>query len=202
MLVTDDALLRGRDVTEVALAAVRGGVTCVQLRLKQPSSRELVQVARRLIEAVSVPVLVNDRLDVALAAGATGVHLGPDDVPVDLARKIAPPDFVIGASVGMVSELPRGHGASYWGVGPWRVTSTKADAGTAIGAEGFRTITEHAGGIPCVAIGGILPGDIAAVLASGGTGIAVAGGILSPPDVEAATRTYGALLRRSTTNGR
>lgn len=202
MLVTDDVLLGSRDVCAVATAAVRGGVTSVQLRLKQPSSGELVEIARRLIAAVPVPVLVNDRLDVALAAGAAGVHLGPDDVPVELARRIAPPGFVIGASVGGVSEVAAGQGVSYWGVGPWRVTSTKSDAGAAIGAGGFQQMVERAGEIPCLAIGGVLPQDIGAVLAAGGTGIAVAGGILSADDVEQRAAGYSALLRRFTTSGR
>lgn len=202
MLVTDDVLLGARDVCGVAAAAVRGGVTSVQLRLKQPSSRELGEIARRLIAAVPVPVLVNDRLDVALAAGAAGVHLGPDDVPVELARKIAPPGFLIGASVGNRSEAPRGQGASYWGVGPWRVTSTKSDAGAAIGVEGFRTVVALAGGIPCVAIGGIEPEDATPVLAVGGAGVAVVRGILGADDIEAAARRYRSVLLRSTTTGR
>jgi thiamine-phosphate pyrophosphorylase len=196
MLVTDDTLLAGRDVAEVARAAVRGGVTCVQLRLKRASPRELHQLARRLIAELAIPVLVNDRLDVALAAGAAGVHLGPDDVPVELARRIAPPGFVIGASVGTESEVPRGQGASYWGVGPWRVTSTKPDAGSAIGAEGFGTIVGRAGPMPCVAIGGILPEDIPQVLARGGTGVAVISGILGADDVETAARQYAGSYRR------
>ncbi len=190
MLVTDDALLAGRDVAEVAGAAVRGGATCVQLRLKRASPHELYQLTRRLITELAVPVLVNDRLDVALAAGAVGVHLGPDDVPVELARRIAPPGFVIGASVGTEAEVTRGQGASYWGVGPWRVTSTKADAGSPIGAEGFGAVAARAGRTPCVAIGGIRPEDIAPVLARGGAGVAVISGILGSPDPETATRPY------------
>lgn len=196
MLVTDDVLLGTRDVCAVAAAAVRGGVTCVQLRLKQPSSRELVEIARRLIGVVPVPVLVNDRLDVALAAGAAGVHLGPDDMPVEMARRIAPAGFVIGASVGNDSEVSRGQGASYWGVGPWRVTSTKSDAGAAIGIEGFQAIVTLARGIPCVAIGGIEPDDGFSVLAAGGMGVAVVRGILGADEVEEAARRYRTSLVR------
>src|ERR671911_953244 len=100
MLVTDDGLVGARDPVALALAAERGGATSVQLRLKLASPREQVDRARALIAALRIPVLVNDRLDVALAAGAAGVHLGPDDLPVALARRVAPAAFLIGASVG------------------------------------------------------------------------------------------------------
>ena len=133
MLVTDDRLLAGRDVTDVARAAVAGGATSVQLRLKQAGAREQVALARALVAALDVPVLVNDRPDVAIAAGAAGVHLGPEDVSVELARRIAPPGFIIGASVGSAEEAAAARGADYWGIGPWRVTTTKADAGTGLG---------------------------------------------------------------------
>jgi len=90
-----------------------------------------------LVREVPVPVIVNDRLDVALAAGAAGVHLGADDFPVDRARRIAPTGFVIGASVGTPTEAAEAEAADYWGIGPWRATGTKADAGPALGEEGF-----------------------------------------------------------------
>jgi len=204
MLVTDDALLEGRDILEVARAAVHGGVTSLQLRLKRVPPRELVQTARRLIECLDVPVLVNDRFDVAIAAGATGVHLGPDDVPVSLARQLAPPGFVIGASVGTLPEVTAGQGADYWGVGPLRGSSTKPDAGSAIGLEGFGSIVGHSTGIPCIAIGGVLPDDVARVLATGGAGVAVVSGILARTDVLQASREYAEGYRRfkSTISGR
>jgi thiamine-phosphate pyrophosphorylase len=154
MLVTDDRLLAGRDPVELARRAVAGGVTSVQLRLKQASARELTDLARRLVQAVSVPVLVNDRPDVALASGA-GVHLGPEDLPVDLARRILPVPNVIGASVGSQAEAGPAADADYWGIGPWRQTGTKQDAGGAIGADGFRRVVALARGRPCIAIGGI-----------------------------------------------
>jgi len=193
MLVTDDRLVAGRDVVDLARRAVRGGVTCVQLRLKAADARTLLGLARALREAVPVPVIVNDRPDVAAAAGC-GVHLGPDDLPAPLARRILPPGAIIGVSVGTPDEadLVRGdvEGAAYWGVGPWRVTGTKADAGSAIGVEGFRRIVELAGGRPCVAIGAVRPEDVPAVLQAGGAGVAVVSGILGEADVEAAARAY------------
>ncbi|MBA3259464.1 MAG: thiamine phosphate synthase, partial [Gemmatimonadales bacterium] len=133
MLVTDDALLQGRDLVELARAGVRGGVTSVQLRLKHASAREQAGLARALVAAVGVPVLVNDRPDIALAAGAAGVHLGSEDLPIALVRRIVPAGFVIGASVGSDTEAANAGGADYWGIGPWRASTTKGDAGSALG---------------------------------------------------------------------
>ncbi len=195
MLVTDDRLLAGRDVVEVARRAVAGGVTLVQLRLKRAGARELVDLARRLREALPVPVLVNDRPDVARVSG-TGVHLGPDDLPLDAARGLLPPGAIVGVSAGTPEEAASGKGADYWGIGPWRATGTKADAGAAIGAEGFGRIVRLAEGIPCVAIGGIRPEDVAAVLEAGGVGVAVVSGILAATDIEAAARAYARALTR------
>jgi thiamine-phosphate diphosphorylase len=189
MLVTDDRLLRGRDPVALAEAAVRGGVTSVQLRLKQQSARELLRLALLLRERLPVPVIVNDRADVAAAAG-TGVHLGFDDLPVVLARSILPAESLIGASVGTPDEVPNGLAASYWGVGPWRGTGTKHDAGAAIGQDGFRRIAALAGGIPCVAIGGIRPGDVAGARAAGAVGVAVSSGLLGEEPIEEAARRY------------
>jgi len=190
MLVTDDALLAGRDLVATCQAAVRGGVTSVELRLKRAPPRELLARARELVAALEVPIFVNDRLDVALAAGAAGVHLGPDDLPPRLARRAAPEGFLIGASVGTPAEVSGGEGADYWGVGPWRVTATKPDAGAALGTDGFRRLVTAARGIPCLAIGGVAPEDVAAVRAAGGVGVAVVSGILAEPDVTAAASRY------------
>ena len=190
MLVTDDRLVEGRDVVGLARAAERGGVTSIQLRLKSATPRELVALARRLLEVLSVPLLINDRPDVAIAAGAAGVHLGPDDLSVSLARKISPPGLVIGASVGSVDEAVLAGEADYWGIGPWRETSTKGDAGVGLGAEGFSRLRELSGGRPCLAIGTVQPADVPVVRSAGGAGVAVASGILGAKDVEDAARRY------------
>jgi thiamine-phosphate pyrophosphorylase len=190
MLVTDDALMQGRDLVQLALAAERGGITSLQVRLKLRPARELVEVVRALVQVLTVPVLVNDRPDVALAGGAAGVHLGPDDVPLDLTRRIAPPGFVVGASVGSAAEASAARRADYWGIGPWRATPTKGDAGLGLGPNGFRELVALAGGLPCLAIGGVRPDDVPAVLSSGGSGVAVVSGILGAEDVEAAARRY------------
>lgn len=191
VLVTDDDLVGGKDLVQLCLAAERGGVTAVQLRLKRANARELAAAARALLAALRVPLVLNDRLDVALAVGAAGVHLGPDDVAVAMARLIVPDGFLVGASVGSVAEAGRGMGADYWGVGPLRGTSTKADAGPAIGFGGFQAVCRSApAGVPCVAIGGVLPVDVRSVAAAGGAGVAVVRGILATEDIEAAARSY------------
>jgi len=191
VLVTDDALVGGRDLVALCQAAQRGGVTSVQLRLKQANARDLASAAHTLLAALSIPLFINDRLDVALAVGAAGVHLGADDLPVALARRIVPPGFRIGASVGTPEEVGQGIGADYWGVGPLRRTHTKADAGSAIGVDGFARIVQLApAGTPCVAIGGVRPEDVKPVLDAGGAGVAVVRGILGEEDVEQAAREY------------
>lgn len=164
----------------------------MQLRLKQATARDLAQLVRALVPALSIPVLVNDRPDVAIAAGAAGAHLGPDDMPIGLARQIAPPGFVLGASVGSETEVAMAGGADYWGIGPWRATPTKDDAGSGLGSEGFRRLLSLARSTPCIAIGGVTPEDVRAVLSAGGQGVAVVSGILGTDDVEAAARRYAA----------
>jgi thiamine-phosphate pyrophosphorylase len=191
VLVTDDALVGGRDLVSQCLAAERGGVSAVQLRLKRANALELASAARALLTALAVPLFVNDRLDVALAVGAAGVHLGADDLPVPLARRLVPDGFMVGASVGSGAEAARGALADYWGIGPLRDSVTKADAGAALGLDGFATLCRLApAGVPCVAIGGVQPDDVAPVIAAGGVGVAVVRGILAAEDVEAAARSY------------
>jgi thiamine-phosphate pyrophosphorylase len=189
MLVTDDRLVQGRDLVQLALAAERSGVTSLQLRLKQRPPRELIDLARALVAALQIPVLVNDRPDIALAAGAAGVHLGPEDLAVDLTRRIVPAGFVIGASVGSEAEAGSASNADYWGIGPWRATSTKEDAGSELGPPGFGRLRLLARQ-PCIAVGGVRPEDVAVIFSHGGAGVAVASGILAANDVEAAAREY------------
>jgi len=190
MLVTDDRLVAGRDLVALARAAEAGGASAVQLRFKEASAREQASLARALVEALGIPVLVNDRPDIAIVAGAAGVHLGADDLPVSLARGIAPPGFVIGASVGSEQEAVTAAEADYWGIGPWRVTTTKADAGEGLGPDGFARLVRLAAGKPCLAIGSIQPEDGPSVRRAGGSGVAVASGLLAEEDVRAATARY------------
>ncbi|HRP08621.1 MAG TPA: thiamine phosphate synthase [Gemmatimonadales bacterium] len=190
LLVTEDRLLADRDLLKTCRAAVEGGVTAVQLRLKQVGDRELLALARLLVAELPVPVFVNDRLDIALAAGAAGVHLGADDLPPAMARRIAPLGFWIGASVGDEAEAVRGAVADYWGIGPLRQTATKGDAGDALGLGGSTRLLDLAGGRPCVVIGGVRPEDVVAAMAAGFAGVAVSGGILGRDDVQAAAERY------------
>jgi thiamine-phosphate pyrophosphorylase len=193
MLILDVPLLGGRDPVDVAKRAVQGGVTSIQLRWKGGTPRAQVELATRLRSALAVPVLVNDRPDIALAAGCAGVHLGTDDMPVALARRIAPPGFLIGASVGDEGEAAASVGADYVGIGPWRATMTKADAGQGLGPEGVSKLLAMVK-VPAVVIGGVRPEDVAEIRKLGGAGAAVAGGILSAPDTQMAARAFSDLL--------
>jgi thiamine-phosphate diphosphorylase len=146
-----------------------------------------VGVARELIKALSVPIIVNDRADVAIAAGAAGVHLGADDVPVNAARSIAPPGFLIGASVGSDEEAILALGADYVGVGPVFATSSKNDAGNAIGVEEFRRLAVLTG-LPAIAIGGITSANARSAIEAGAVGIAVISSIFGVSDPLAAAQ--------------
>lgn len=161
----------------------------IQVRLKLVSARTLVEVTRALLAALEVPVIVNDRADIALAAGAAGVHLGADDVPAGAIRRIAPAGFVIGASIGSVEEVANAAAADYVGIGPAFATSTKNDAGAAIGPEGISALVRLCGK-PAVAIGGIGTGNVAALSETGCVGIAVVRAILGSPDPESAARSF------------
>jgi len=197
MLVTDDKLLRGRDLVQLARAAERGGITALQVRLKSTPDRELAEIVRTLVAALSIPVVVNDRPDIALATGAAGTHLGPEDMPIRLVRRIVPPGFIIGASVGSDAEAETADEADYWGIGPWRRTTTKGDAGRALGAAGFAHLVGLAGDKGCIAIGAVRPEDVPAVAVNGGKGVAVVSGILKSEDVQAAAQKYAMAVRAS-----
>src|SRR5216117_4613449 len=155
MVLTDAGLLKGRDPVEACRRAVAGGATSVEVRHKGAPARELAALARALVSALAVPVLVNDRVDVALAAGAAGAHLGQDDPPLDRLTPHVPPGFLLGLSVGSTAEAARVQGwpADYWSVGPCFATTTKPDAGPPLGLEGFAALARLApAGVPVIAI--------------------------------------------------
>jgi thiamine-phosphate pyrophosphorylase len=193
--ITDDLRDGIPGIVGRSQAAVRGGATMLQLRLKHASAATLLEVARALVSALprTVPVIVNDRADIALAAGAAGVHLGTDDLPVHAVRKFAPSGFIIGASVGSVDEVTNAELADYVGIGPAFETETKSDAGVAIGATGIRKLS-HLTGKPSVAIGGIDSGNLRSLRDAGAAGIAVVRAILGAPDPETAARTLRSIV--------
>jgi len=195
MVLTDAALLKGRDAVDVCRRAVSGGATMVQARLKGAPARDLAALARALVSALPVPVLVNDRVDVALATGAAGAHLGQDDPPLDALRPHVPPGFILGLSVGSRAEADRAAAwpADYWSVGPCFATATKPDAGPPLGAEGFTALARRAPpGVPVIAIGGLTAGNVGAIVAAGAAGIAVTAAVLGASDPAAAARALRA----------
>lgn len=173
---------------EACRRAEAGGVTALQVRIKEAAAHELFRLIERLVETVRIPVYVNDRADVAWAAGADGVHLGADDVPPAAIRRIAAPPFRIGVSVGTPAEASamRGADVDYWSIGSVFATTTKHDAGRPIGIGAFANLARRAPeGMPVIAIGGITPDNAPEVLAAGADGIAVSAAVFGVPDVEA-----------------
>lgn len=183
---------RGRPLLALAQAAVRGGATILQLREKKLTSREYCRIAQELREwtrTAGVPLIINDRVDIALAVNADGVHVGPDDLTLETARQLLGPDKIIGVSAGTLEEAREAEcgGADYIGVGSVFATTSKADAGEPIGVEGFRAIA-RAVRIPAVAIGGITPENVAHVIAAGAAGVAVISAVVGAEDVEGAAQ--------------
>ncbi len=189
-LVTDPVLCGSRGVEETCRLALRAGVGTVQLRDKGASTRELLYTAGLLSELcaeVGALFIVNDRVDVAMAAGADGVHLGQDDMPVRTARKLLGKGAVIGASVRTAEEARRAfrEGADYLAANLVFATYTKTDLGEPLGLEGVREL-KAAAPLPLVAIGGIKSSNSGDVLRWGADGIAVVSAIMSAEDVHGA----------------
>ncbi|HKS07086.1 MAG TPA: thiamine phosphate synthase [Gemmatimonadaceae bacterium] len=191
--ITDNLRDGIEGLTARAGAAVRGGATMVQLRLKDVDTRVLVEAARRLVAELDVPVIVNDRVDVAMVAGAAGVHVGADDMPVDAVRRIARADFIVGASVGNADEAANAERADYAGVGPVFATGSKSDAGDAIGPDGFARLRALVS-IPCVGIGGISAANARRVIDAGAIGVAVISSVFGANDAHRAARELRAAL--------
>ncbi|MCX7926263.1 MAG: thiamine phosphate synthase [Fimbriimonadales bacterium] len=195
-VITEPAL---RDPIEGARLALEGSARIIQLRDKQATTRQLVETGlklRELTRQYGAVLIVNDRLDVALAVEADGVHLGQDDMPVPMARKIAGENFLIGVSVETVEEARQAEaeGAHYLGVGPMFATATKPDAGEPVGPERLRAI-KQAVSLPVFGIGGITIENALAVLKAGADGICVISAIMGAPEPVAATRQFIELMR-------
>ena len=185
--ITDDAEDRRATLVDRVAAAVRGGATSVQVRLKTASPREVVEITRAIMTRTSVPVIVNDRADIALAAGAAGVHVGEADLPVAAIRRFAPANFIIGASLGSDAELANAKGADYVGIGPVFGSDSKSDAGGAIGVDGFERLAGMVE-VPAVAVGGITADRALQITVHGAVGVAVINSIFRADDPERATR--------------
>lgn len=191
-LVTDRTLSRGRSTCAVVEAAVAGGVCCVQLREKHCSTREFIDEARQLLALLrpqKIPLIVNDRVDVALAIGADGVHLGQSDMHIRDARQLLGPQRIVGISAESLGDAIQAErqGADYIGVSPVFGTATKEDIAEPLGLVGLRRIRQ-AVKVPLVGIGGIHAGNAAEVMHSGADGVAVVTAIVSAQCPETSAR--------------
>jgi thiamine-phosphate pyrophosphorylase len=192
-LILDLGLIGARAIDRLVASAVAGGVTLVQLRGKGVLPRELGRVGaqvKALLGPHRIPLIVNDDVAVALVIEADGVHLGQDDLPPAAARALLGEKTLIGLSVGSPAEAVGVDGAliDYVSVGPVYGTSTKPDAGPAIGVEGFDRVRRLFPHLPAVAIGGITPDNAADVVRAGATGLAVASALCRAADPAAAAR--------------
>jgi len=190
-LVTDRSLAGGRDIAEIACEAARGGATMVQLREKNTDTDRFIALARELkkvLQPLGVPLIINDRVDVALAADADGVHIGQSDMPYETARRLLGPEKIIGLSVENMDEVLEANAldVDYIGVSPVLATPTKTDTAEPFGFDGLQKAAElsvH----PAVAIGGMNERTAAQAIRSGADGIAVVSAIVCAPDPRKAT---------------
>lgn len=198
-VITDEKVSRGRSHLQVAEAAIRGGADVLQLRDKEAGSGRLYRVAlqlRKLTRDAKVPFIVNDRLDIALAADADGVHVGQADLPASVVRKIIGPGKILGVSVETVEEavLAEKDGADYLGVGPvFEARETKPDAGNPLGVDRIARIRRHCS-LPIVAIGGIDAENARKVREAGADAAAVISAIVAADDIAQATRRLKRIL--------
>ncbi len=191
-VITGRTAAGDRAVVDVVQAAIGGGATVVQLRDKDASTREMIELGRALhaaTQAGGVPLIVNDRLDVALAIEAEGAHVGVDDMPVPLARRLLGPGRLLGYSPDTLERArwAQREGADYLGIGDVFGTPTKPDAGKPIGLDGLAAVV-GAVSIPVVAIGGITAENAAAAVRAGAAGVAVISAVMRAEDPGAAAR--------------
>ena len=200
-VITDESISHGIPHAGIARRALEGGADVIQLRDKTRSCRDLVRIGKE-IHAMTKPAgalfIVNDRLDVALACGADGVHLGQGDISPGVARQLSPPGFIIGVSVGDSREAQSAEreGADYVVLSPVFATSSKDDAGPGHGLRQLRAIRRSVA-IPVLAIGGIGPGNVRDVIRAGADGIAVISAVVSAPDIAKAARDLRAMVQEA-----
>ena len=201
-LVTDRPLSLGRPLEEIVEGAVAGGVTMVQLREKEAPTGEFVALAKRLkavLAPLGIPLIINDRVDVALAADADGVHIGQSDMPCEDARRLLGAEKIIGLSVENFEDLERANAldVDYVGISPVYGTPTKSDTAEPFGLEGLRravAMSAH----PTVAIGGMNASTIAEVMQAGADGVAVVSAICSAPSPRKAAEELKEIVMQNT----
>ena len=196
--VTDRKMLGDISEVEAARLCYEGGADVVQLRMKDTDGGEMLEKAKAIQEIAQQYCkffIVNDRLDVAILAGADGVHIGQSDIPVEEARRLVGDEMIIGVSVSTVEEAVKAveEGADYLGVGAIFNTSTKPDADQGIGLDTLMEIC-HAVDIPVVAIGGINKGNVTQVIRAGADGAAVVSAIMAKPDIKAAAHELKVMI--------
>jgi thiamine-phosphate pyrophosphorylase len=197
-VITDEAVSHGLGHVEIARQAAEGGADVIQLRDKARTERDMMAIALQIVKITrssGISFMVNDRLDLALACGADGVHLGQEDLPVPFARRISPKGFVIGTSVRSVQEalVAESEGADYIALSPIFDTATKSDAGPGKGLERLREI-KSAVSIPVIAIGGIGRTNVRHVMEAGADGVAVISAVVGQKDIVKATAEMRSLV--------
>lgn len=203
-LVTDRDLSLGRSLEDVVSEAVAGGVTIVQLREKDASTGEFVELAFRLkdiLRPYNVPLIINDRVDVALAVDAEGLHIGQSDMPYEIARKLLGPNKIIGLSVECMDDILEANklDVDYVGISPVYGTPTKTDTAEPFGLEGLRKAVEISAH-PTVAIGGMNASTIADVMVAGTDGVAVVSAICSAESPRLAARELSGIISTAAQN--
>lgn len=198
-LVTDRGILNGRDLFLAVEEAIIGGVTLVQLREKDISAIEFIDTAKKILQITrkyNIPLIINDSLDVAIATGADGLHIGQDDLPLIDMRKLLGKDKILGYSATTVKEAIYGekNGADYIGAGPIYQTNSKLDAAPPIGTERLREM-KRAVSIPVVGIGGIGVSNVGEIKATGADGVSLISAIFGSEDIEVAAKTIKDLWR-------
>lgn len=199
-LITDRVLVGNKDFFTSVRKALEGGVSLLQIREKNASSKEFYELGlqlKKLVSEFNIPLIVNDRLDIAQALDADGVHIGSEDLPLDVVRRIIGANKILGYSVSSVEEALYGEkiGADYLGAGPVYPTGSKEDASAPIGLDCLKSIKESVK-IPVVGIGGIGSANIKQVKQTGVDGISVISAILSRDDTGHAAKELSMLWRK------
>jgi len=201
-VLTDIVLQTRFSHTQLTQLAIKGGADTIQFRQKSGSTREMIKLAsemKTLCAENGVTFIVNDRVDIAIAAEADGVHLGQNDFPIPLARKLVGEDVIIGGSAATMEEAQTclSEGADYVGFGPVYPTTSKEDAGPVSGAELLKKLVQSIS-LPIIAIGGVSVENVHEVMKAGAHGIAVISAVCCQEDPEQATRALDQVLQTST----